>query len=890
MSSVTFQELASDEIVGLDCIEVIRIPHITLFGQETADEQFFDDHQHIFKTVLEEWYQVYKQTSYGNGKALLSLEMLWISEAVTGQVSRARIRFFFVLRCIGYDREAITASLSMLKNNLTDALQDRKYGVESKEVNNLIGILRDTRIQESQAIVKENLFVNLQNALMPTCLHFDQLSKPGELSNVIDAIVRFPDCVVSLQLMPTEFTSHETERINTFSQVMNTLANGVTDQQVGSSVSFSSAQRPAAVYNSLAGNGGHPLFEFNLLVYGERQGVNQITSRLVSYCNGSTNDPVSLCTISLNKANFLSVEQFYPQPWVVQEQLQVADTNEYFWNNRSPFYQCNRLSHLLTENECAVLFTLPVASARIAMGFDIIQSNMDGHQYASGIIDNGDIMLGKLKSSGLTHEIGLSLKDLTKHMLVVGTPGSGKTTFSVSLLDRLWKIHHIPFLVIEPAKNEYRALVQSIPDLQVFTPSKNFISPFVINPFVPPKNVRLETYKSTLKTAFAAGVSMSTPLDKIFEETVNNCYSDFRWLDNYTIDDQGNVFSIHDFIKCFQETFESIGYTGDARNIGRAGIVRLNGLVHLFDNYHSIPIEDLLTKPTVIELAAIENSDEKALIIALLLLSILSYVNSNYLGEGGLKNVILLEEAHVLLDADSNAGQGDANPSAIAQGLVKRMLAECRSYGVSLVIADQSPRKVTTDVVALTDIKMAFRLVEGTDKQILADSIGMNDLQIQRLAKLKPGEAFLFFNRLEEAEEIVTPDYRLDNNISISLSDDSIRKLSSYWKGREKLLRPYPECDQISCCKCECCYERRILAREIARRIFTHHCDAQTSDFQVVLGIFAQLITLIRAELNDEPYSAELKACVKVHLWRRLVYGTKLKITPGTVSKSLQKD
>ena len=112
--------------------------------------------------------------------------------------------------------------------------------------------------------------------------------------------------------------------------------------------------------------------------------------------------------------------------------------------------------------------------------------------------------------------IGLSLKDLAKHMLIVGTPGSGKTTFSVGLLDRLWKEHHIPFLVIEPAKNEYRALVQSIPDLQVFTPGKNFISPFVFNPFCPPKNVRLETYKSTLKTAFAAGVSMSTPLDKIF--------------------------------------------------------------------------------------------------------------------------------------------------------------------------------------------------------------------------------------------------------------------------------------------------------------------------------------------------------------------------------------
>lgn len=102
------------------------------------------------------------------------------------------------------------------------------------------------------------------------------------------------------------------------------------------------------------------------------------------------------------------------------------------------------------------------------------------------------------------------------------------------------------------------------------------------------------------------------------------------------------------------------------------------------------------------------------------------------------------------LDADTNVGQGDANPSAIAQGLVKRMLAEIRSYGVGIVIADQSPRKVGTDVVALTDMKVVFRLVESEDKQIIGDSTNMSDVQIQRMSKLKPGEAFLFFNKLDE--------------------------------------------------------------------------------------------------------------------------------------------
>jgi hypothetical protein len=380
---------------------------------------------------------------------------------------------------------------------------------------------------------------------------------------------------------------------------------------------------------------------------------------------------------------------------------------------------------------------------------------------------------------------------------------------------------------------------------------------------------------------------MSSPLDKIFEETVNNCYSDFRWLDTYTSEDKGRIFNITDCIKCFEETFEAIGYTGDAKNIGRAGLVRLQSLVNLFDNYFSIPIEDLLTKPTVIELAAIENSDQKALIISLLLLSILAYVNSNYIGDGNLRNVILLEEAHVLLDANTNAGEGEANPSAIAQGLVKRMLAEIRSYGVGIVIADQSPRKVTTDVVALTDIKMAFRLVEATDKQILADSSNMSETQEQRLAKLKPGEAFLFFGKLDEPEEIKTEDYRLANNINITLSDDGIKTLSTYWNSRKDKLRPYPECGYCRYCIGGCDYNKRILGREIARRIFVKNLKKDSSDSNIVKNVFRQMTTLIKQELNDEQFDRHLLTCVELHLLRRIRYGTKIDISDATVQVTL---
>lgn len=230
-----------------------------------------------------------------------------------------------------------------------------------------------------------------------------------------------------------------------------------------------------------------------------------------------------------------------------------------------------------------------------------------------------------------------------------------------------------------------------------------------------------------------------------------------------------------------------------------------------------------------------------------------------------------------------------ANPSAIAQGLVKRMLAEIRSYGVGLVIADQSPRKVSTDVIGLTDMKVVFRLVESVDKQIIADSMNMSDSQVQRLSRLKPGEAFLFFNKLDEPEEVVTPDYRLENNISITLTDEGIRDLSTYWRSRKQYLKPYPECNLIKYCSETCDYDRRILAKEIARRIYTRNFNATSKEFEPIKKVFRQITNLTLAELNDEPFSPELLACVKCQLWRRIKYGTNIPIKEIQIKNSLEK-
>lgn len=890
-SYISNEKLTTGEFIALSSFEITSIPHVKIVDNgKLSTSEVLEKYKAEFGNLLKEIYQVYRTISVLAGYSKdISVEIFWKTTEVKNQPFKANIRLFIIVRAIDNDKSSVNKTVESMVRLCQASLTLQKYEYKTlsyEELSQIVESVDDTNIR---AIVKEEKVENLQNQLLPQCYSFDRITPSNsDLSRIVNALIEYPDCAISIQLIPNIYDNSEIVEIDKTTQMLETLSKGVSDHNIGN-VSFALAGKHAANYRYYSENKTNELFFFNILVLGNSEAVSNISSRIYGQLSSGTGSSTNLKMVSLTQTEVSKNNNFYPLPWAVNEILIGKNRNNQIWNSGQFSNALYRLPYIITVEEAAEFFSLPVGSDRISAGLNVNESGKDSKTYSSNIINAGDITVGKLRSSAKGDTIGFSLKDLAKHMLVVGTPGSGKTTFSVSLLDRLWKDHKIPFLVIEPAKNEYRALVQSIPELQVFTPGKNHISPFVFNPFVPPKNVKLETYKSTLKTAFAAAVSMSTPLDKIFEESINNCYSDFRWLDTYTVDDKGKTFNISDFIKCFQQTFDEIGYTGDAKNIGRAGVVRLNSLVNLFDNYFSIPIEDILQKPTIIELAAIENSDQKALIIALLLLSILAYVNSNYIGEGGLKNVILLEEAHVLLDADTNAGQGDANPSAIAQRLVKRMLAEIRSYGVGLIIADQSPRKVSTDVVALTDMKMVFRLVESADKQIIGDSTNMSETQIQRMSKLKPGEAFLFFNKLEEPEEVITPDYRLENNISISLSDEGIKSLSTYWNDKADKLRPYPQCELCSSCQNTCDYSRRVLAREIARRIYVKNFKPDASDFDILKKVFGKISRLIQDELNDEPFTSELLLCVKVHLWRRIRYGTKISITDALIENSLKK-
>ena len=884
------EELAGGQFSAAEVIEISSIPDVSTFSikpgvTQTVDEQV----KYSFSNLLSEIYQHYAAARASSDDEI-SLEILWLTQHASNQIYKADIRLFLIVRAINSDKQILGEVMGTLCSVCVSTLDMNKFEHRSISPAELIRDLKSTNQNAVRALVKDEKLDNFHNAFLDRCFSYQKLPESNsDLSAIINSLLNHPECAISFQLIPTTFTPGEQHTLDSAAQLFNTMHRGFFDASVGN-ISFALAEQDAATFKYYAQNEHAPLFRYNILVFGDPQAVASICTRLYGHLHGPQGN-LNTKLLELPPSDVRLTSNFFPLPWAINELILDRDRNPDIWVSNNTFANYYRLPYIITASEASEFFRLPVANKDISAGFSVNRSDKSSRSYYHRIINAGDIVAGVLSNSAQQDTIGLYGEDLTKHMLIVGSPGCGKTTFSIGILGQLWKIHHIPFLVIEPAKTEYRALVQHIPELQIFTPGKRSISPFLFNPFIPPKNVILESYKSTLKTAFSAAVTMSSPLDKIFEETVNDCYSDFGWLDSYKAGGKGRVFNISDFIKCFETTFERIGYTGDAKNIGRAGIVRLNNVASLFDTYNSVPVEDLLARPTLIELAAIDNDEQKALLIALLLLNIFSFVNANYHSDGMLKNAILLEEAHVLLDSVGKTSEGEANPSEIAKSLLRRMLAEIRAYGVGVIIADQSPRKVSSDVVGLTNIKVSFRLVEASDKEIIVNCTNMTEANMQRLARLKPGEAFLYYDKLDDPEEIKTHDYRKDNAIPLFLTDEAVKKLPSYWHSKGEWLRPYPECTLMSTCTKTCNSGVRELAREIARRIYLANFTADTSDYSVLKKTYARIeaSTMAAARSNGESFSKELGACVKLHFLRRVKYLSKVQLSDTIISETLRK-
>ena len=469
------------------------------------------------------------------------------------------------------------------------------------------------------------------------------------------------------------------------------------------------------------------------------------------------------------------------------------------------------------------------------------------------------------------------MNDFTKHGLIVGMPGSGKTNFSLGLLLQFWKDFHIPFLAIEPTKSEYRSLIDAIPNLQIFTPGKTAVSPYIINPFVPPKGVTVESFVPSLMSAFKAAFSMPNPLPDLFLSAINDCYNEYGWRNDSTTDDPDvQFFGLYEFIKVFKRKMQRMDYKGEVKsNMESAGVVRLVSLIeqnsNIYDTVHTIPLEDLLSKPTVIELNAINNKEQKSLIMALLLIMMCVYTKNNVAGDGKLKNVMLIDEAHVLLAGSAAKSDESADSQGSTIESLEDMIAEIRSYGTSIIIADQSPTKVGRNIVANTNVKVIFKLVEKENKDAISTATNMNEADYDLLGRLGVGEALLHYGRVYSPLHIKTYNVHDRAEIRDVISDTEIASMTTYWDSHQKLLIPHRECVHNGMCKDGCDFKLRSGADFVASRL-VNTLLYDVADKTAFVKLLVQLDRPILEVLKDNPTitpSVRLSNCIKIKFLRK---------------------
>lgn len=64
---------------------------------------------------------------------------------------------------------------------------------------------------------------------------------------------------------------------------------------------------------------------------------------------------------------------------------------------------------------------------------------------------------------------------------------------------------------------------------------------------------------------------------------------------------------------------------------------------------------------------------------------------------------------------------------------------------------------------------------------------------------------------------------------------------------------------------------------------------ADAKNFEPIAKVFGKISKLVQAELNDEEFTSELLSCVKVHLWRRIKYDTKIPIKDTQIENFFRK-
>lgn len=863
MSAVRIIKLKNGGFTGAAVVEILAIP--------SKDNCHDSDGQSYCSDILND-------VAHRSMNQDCSLELLLTSFSKSFDRDNNDVRIFIVFRKYSSDRTLLERELCDLAESVMSILSSNSYKcayIRDEDYSFLISCYANST---------ENWFSKMPETepvseRLGTGWYFNDYEKKNlmQFFSLFEALHGNRDTIVSFSFIPTRLNEQEIHIINnTYSLLM---CNSKGDFM------YPGANRVRKYFENFRENHTGSFFLTSVSVIGELHRSDEIAKNVMQMIRHGCPSVRLLTGRKTIKSSSFSDFVFFPWNHI------AAEMSDYRQMMSLDSAYC-RFPFLLAEKEAIALFSLPYDDGQIR-GIEINHDAQVREKVGTKYFDEGNIHIGNLSVRGQTKKIGVPPVEFSRHALIVGMPGTGKTTFSVNVLLQMYR-KNIPFLAIEPTKTEYRAMIDAIPDLQIFTPGKSDIVPYILNPFIPPEGITLEVFKPSLFSAFRVAFSMPSPLDILFSRAIDECYMKYGWR-NYSRqgDPEAKPFGLHEFVIVFRKIIDNSSYSNESKNNMRsAGVFRLMNLIvqggSVYDNINTVPVSDILSRPTVIELNAIESYEQKSLFMALLLIQIVLYTKHMHKGDGILKNVILIDEAHVLLGGGSSPvqeGSPDAGRSAVHT--LQNMIAEIRSYGTGIIISDQSPQKVTKEIVGNTDIKVVFQLVQSEDREMMAKAMNMDGSDAM-ISRLRTGEAIVFFRGLSEPLKLITEDIRKAERIRLSVSDEEILERSHYWNKHAGMLIPYSECCMYPLCgTCN----RRI--REEAKYYANFYINESKPKVQNRKDLFMALCSLgnwisEHEEQIHMPEEAKFYNCTRIHVIRSILINSDIEVDAEFLRNTLR--
>ncbi|MGD0705968.1 MAG: ATP-binding protein [Trebonia sp.] len=383
-------------------------------------------------------------------------------------------------------------------------------------------------------------------------------------------------------------------------------------------------------------------------------------------------------------------------------------------------------------------------------------------------IELGEVLDRNLRPAG---PLVLPPDSLNRHVFVCGATGGGKSQTVRSLLEAA-TAHGIPWLVVEPAKAEYRLMAGRLPGVEVIRirPGEPDAIAAGLNPLEPAAGQAgarfpLQTHADLVRALFIASFRSEEPFPQVLSAALGRVYADSGW--DLALGEPRSPNAAYPTLTALQRAAErvvaEIGYsqrvTDDVLGFIRVRLASLRqGTTGRFlEGGHPLDFSALLARNVVLEIEDVGDDADKAFLMGTVLIRLAEHLRLTHRagparpGAGGqLRHLTVVEEAHRLL---RRAGPADAPGGAGAAGHAVEMfaglLAEIRAYGEGLIIAEQIPALLVPDVIKNTAVKIVHRLPAADDREAVGATMNATPAQSRYLVTLPPGQAAVFSDGMD---------------------------------------------------------------------------------------------------------------------------------------------